>query len=63
MKEPTLDEMIPLHVTPVTASDEPMHILDGFCWCQPLAEAQPTGGYIYIHRRTLDSPHIEEPED
>jgi hypothetical protein len=47
-----------VHVTPETASDEPTHQLDGFCWCQPLAEVE-IGGVVYIHRRTLDSPHIE----
>ena len=34
------------------------HRLDGFCWCQPLAE--DTGdGYVYVHRRSLDAPHKE----
>lgn len=48
-----------IQVVPETWSTENEHVLNGFCWCQPLAEAQPDGGYVYIHRRTLDSPHIE----
>lgn len=35
------------------------HQLDGFCWCQPTVETDTDGGHIFIHRRTLDSPHIE----
>ncbi len=35
------------------------HKLDGFCWCQPLVETQLDGSHLYIHRRSLDSPHIE----
>ncbi len=48
------------HVTP--CPDEPEHRLDGYCWCQPVVEDVPPDGRIYIHRRTLDSPHIEPPE-
>lgn len=47
-----------VHVYPLP--DEPEHQMNGFCWCQPLAEEQLTGGWVYIHRRSLDSPHIEE---
>jgi hypothetical protein len=61
-----------VHVTPTTfgslrtAIDLPSpegdmfeHQLNGFCWCQPLVEHQWPGGDLYIHRRSLDSPHIE----
>ena len=47
-----------VHVTPVTV--EPEHELHGFCWCQPVVEDVLPEGRIYIHRRTLDSPHIED---
>lgn len=45
------------HVYPAHAEIE--HELSGFCWCQPTYEDTPDGGRIFIHRRTLDSPHIE----
>lgn len=36
------------------------HKLNGFCWCQPLVETDlVTGGQLYIHRRSIDSSHIE----
>jgi hypothetical protein len=48
------------HVYP--EDSEPEHKLDGFCWCQPLVEDVAPEGRIYIHRRSLDSPHIEAGE-
>ena len=36
------------------------HTINGLCWCQPLVETDPTGNRLYIHRRSLDSPHIED---
>ncbi len=48
---------------PLPPTDEPEHVLSGFCWCQPLAERDDvTGDYLYIHRRSVDSPHIEVEE-
>jgi hypothetical protein len=39
----------------------PSHNLHGFCWCQPIVETDPvTGDHLFIHRRSLDSQHIEE---
>ena len=35
------------------------HKLDGFCWCQPLVETQLDGSHLFIHRRSLDDPHLE----
>lgn len=35
------------------------HVLSGTCWCQPLVEHDPVDGDLFIHRRSLDSPHIE----
>ena len=34
------------------------HRLDGLCWCQPLVK-DSSDGLIYVHRRTIDSPHEE----
>jgi len=48
------------HVTP--EPDDPPHKLDGFCWCQPVYEDVGLEGRIYIHRRSLDSPHRENDE-
>lgn len=45
---------------PLPPTDEPEHVLEGFCWCQPLVETDvATGGHLFIHRRSVDSPHIE----
>lgn len=45
---------------PLEPTEEPEHQLDGFCWCQPLVETDDvTGSHLFIHRRSLDSPHIE----
>lgn len=45
---------------PVEPTSEPEHALNGFCWCQPLVETDPvTGNHLFIHRRSIDSPHIE----
>jgi hypothetical protein len=42
------------------AEQEPIHQLNGFCWCQPLVETDiADGSHLYIHRRSIDSPHIE----
>ena len=41
---------------------EPEHVLSGWCWCQPLVEYDlASDGQLFIHRRSLDSPHIEPP--
>jgi hypothetical protein len=46
---------------PLPPTDEPEHVLTGFCWCQPLVETDPvTGDHLFIHRRSIDSPHIEQ---
>lgn len=58
----TLRSFIHLTATgkPVEPTVEPEHQLNGFCWCQPLVETDAvTGAHLFIHRRSLDSPHIE----
>lgn len=45
---------------PLPPTEEPEHVLNGFCWCQPLVETDAvTGDHLFIHRRSVDSPHIE----
>lgn len=45
---------------PLPPTEEPEHILTAFCWCQPLVETDlATGCHRFIHRRSVDSPHIE----
>ncbi len=45
---------------PLEPTAEPEHVLNGFCWCHPLVETDAvTGDHLFIHRRSLDSPHIE----
>lgn len=45
---------------PLPPTDEPEHVLGGFCWCQPLVETDlVTEDHLFIHRRSVDSPHIE----
>ena len=45
---------------PLETTEEPEHQLHGFCWCQPLVETDvATGDSLFIHRRSLDAPHIE----
>ncbi len=58
----TLTTFISLTETgkPVDPTVEPEHLLNGFCWCQPLVETDiVTGDHLFIHRRSVDSPHIE----
>jgi hypothetical protein len=40
---------------------EPLeHMSGGVCWCQPTYEEDPaTGGRVFIHRATIDSPARE----
>ena len=53
--------MTPYYSDDLVTTDEPEHVLTGFCWCQPLVETDPvTGDHLFIHRRSIDSPHIEE---
>jgi hypothetical protein len=45
---------------PLDPTDEPEHDLHGMCWCSPLVETDvATGDHLFIHRRSLDAPHIE----
>ena len=54
-------EIETIHVYPVDADSK--HITDGrFCWCQPSIEDVLPNGRIVIHRRSVDSPHIETDE-
>lgn len=46
-------------VLPTPEGETLDHQLNGFCWCQPLVEDVLPDGHLYIHRRSLDSPHIE----
>ena len=62
MREPVTKGAV-RHVVPVVADGEPEHDTTGFCWCQPLHEGFLGGGHLYIHRRTLDSPHIDTDGD
>jgi len=41
-------------------AEPPEHILDGMCWCQPTVEDTLDGGHLFIHRRTIDSPRLED---
>ena len=47
-------------VLPNPEGDTFEHTLDGFCWCQPLVQNVLPEGRVFIHRRSLDSPHIEQ---
>jgi len=52
---------IEVQVMPETASDEPVHVLDGTCWCQPVLDYEDpvTGGRVFVHRKTIDGPAYE----
>jgi|GEM_PF-6798230 len=40
--------------TSITVAPETTHRLDGFCWCQPTAEADLDGdGHVYVHRQMV----------
>jgi DNA-binding CsgD family transcriptional regulator len=51
----------PLRDSRPSVSNLLWHDLHAFCWCQPRVETDlVTGGHLIIHRRSLDSLHIED---